>query len=268
MTTPKQNTAWPRKSLSLTSCLSEVAEPFCLALAGYLAERLDTPCEFVREGTWQERLLWLERGEIDLGWVCGAVYVQRPQVELLCAPVMAGARYQGRPVYFSDVMVRWDSRYHALADLRGARWAFNEPESFSGYLLPAHHLARYGMLADLSERGMGSGSHTRSVQWILEGRAEVAAIDSTVFDLMRKADSGVGAALRAVDCLGPYPIPPWVASRAVQDGAWQALRKVFMQIHKEPRGQEVLKTGLVARFVEVQAGDYDPIRKVARLDPA
>src|SRR3954451_13555626 len=53
-------------------------------------------------------------GEIDVGFICGLPYVelirQQPApVELLAAPVLAGARYRGRPVYFSDVIVRHDS---------------------------------------------------------------------------------------------------------------------------------------------------------------
>ena len=58
-------------------------------------------------------------GEADAGFICGLPYValagQRPPAVIpLAAPVLDGARYGGRPVYFSDVIVRQDSPFPAL----------------------------------------------------------------------------------------------------------------------------------------------------------
>jgi ABC-type nitrate/sulfonate/bicarbonate transport system substrate-binding protein len=58
---------------------------------------------------------------------------QPPKLTLLAAPLPAGARYGGKPIYFSDVVVRRDSPYQTFADLRGVTWGYNEPGSQSGY---------------------------------------------------------------------------------------------------------------------------------------
>jgi phosphonate transport system substrate-binding protein len=46
-----------------------------------------------------------------------------PPVEPLAAPVLAGDRYRGRPVYYSDVIVRQNSPITCLEELRGCSWA-------------------------------------------------------------------------------------------------------------------------------------------------
>src|SRR3989475_12633391 len=60
---------------------------------------------------------------------------QLPAVRLLAAaPVFDDPRTEGRPAYFSDVIVAQGSPALRFEDLRGGTWAFNDPCSWSGYL--------------------------------------------------------------------------------------------------------------------------------------
>src|SRR5512147_2917426 len=128
--------------IKVTSIQSESADFICQGITRYLAARLGIDAEFVNQISWQERERRLDAGEIQLGWICGLPYVRKADrakagqagiIELVAAPVMRHPRYGGRPIYFSDVVVRRDSRYATFADLRGAAWAYNEPNSQSGY---------------------------------------------------------------------------------------------------------------------------------------
>ncbi|MEJ2750807.1 MAG: PhnD/SsuA/transferrin family substrate-binding protein [Anaerolineae bacterium] len=126
------------KKLIFSSCQAPNADFLIRDLADYVGRRLHIPTQFVNDIPWPERERRLDAGEIDICWICGLPYVlkaDRPEavIELLAAPVMAGARYQDRPVYFSDVVVHRDSPFRRFADLRGASWAYNEPGSQSGY---------------------------------------------------------------------------------------------------------------------------------------
>ena len=110
-------------SLKLASCMAENTESFCGAVAGYLGEALGISIEYVSDIPWQERERLFDAGEIQVLWLCGLPYVQKadrshPAIELLAAPIPTGERYLGRPVYFSDLVVRRDSPYQSLFDLR------------------------------------------------------------------------------------------------------------------------------------------------------
>ena len=107
---------------------------WCRELAAYLEGRLGRPVRAALDPPWQERERMLVAGQAHLGWICGLPYVRLAGVlEPLAAPVMAAPRYQNRPVYFSDVVVRREDPFRRLEDLRGAAWAYNEPNSHSGY---------------------------------------------------------------------------------------------------------------------------------------
>src|SRR3989442_1677872 len=63
----------------------------------------------------------------DFAFLCGLAFVALgSSLHAIAAPVPRGSRYRGRPVYFSDVIVRADSRYRSFSDLRGATFAYNE----------------------------------------------------------------------------------------------------------------------------------------------
>ena len=106
------------------------------------------------------------RGEIDAGFVCGLPYIalarQVPApIEPIAAPVLACERYAGRPVSFSDVIVRRDSPIRSFAELRGRSWAFNDRNSLSAFALPRFILAEIGETWDFVGRVVEAGSHQR-----------------------------------------------------------------------------------------------------------
>src|SRR5262249_31740202 len=115
--------------LRFSSCQAPIAEPFCKALAAFIGDKLSISSEFVADIPWQERERLLDRGDIQVCWICGLSYVRKNNVDLLVAPVMSQPRYSGKPVYYSDVIVRADSAFRSFDDLRGTRWAYNEPGS-------------------------------------------------------------------------------------------------------------------------------------------
>jgi phosphonate transport system substrate-binding protein len=135
--------------LTFTTAQAESTEPIISAVFHHLSTKLDIPITAVHDITWKERLRRVADGRIDIGWICGSYYSRLadkadPIIELLAAPIMSQARYQGKPVYYSDVVVRKDSPFETFADLHGATFAYNEPGSMSGYWSMRYHLAQLG----------------------------------------------------------------------------------------------------------------------------
>ena len=134
--------------LKLASCMAENSEGFCRALAKYIAVQIGVTAEYVDGIPWQERERLFDRGEIQLLWICGLPYVHKAdstvdEIELLAVPVPVGERYQHKPVYFSDVVVRSRSAYRSFLELRGARWAFNESLFHSGFNAVRTYFAQF-----------------------------------------------------------------------------------------------------------------------------
>jgi phosphonate transport system substrate-binding protein len=256
--------------LRFTSCQAESEDSHCRSIARYLAGRLGLRIEFVGDVPWRERERMLDAGEIQAGWICGLSYVWRADrppgapIELLAAPVMSAPRYAGRPVYFSDVVVRRSSRFRFFEDLRGAIWAYNEPNSHSGYNAVRDHLAALGETAGYFRRVIESGAREMTLCMILDGQIDASAIDSTVLESAVQRFPAIRSRLRVVETLGPSPVPPWVVLRTLPQELRSALRTELLTMHLDPQGSAVLARAQMSHFATVADQDYDPIRRMAQ----
>jgi phosphonate transport system substrate-binding protein len=146
---------------------------------------------------------------VDVAFICGLPYVQlmrrqRPPVALLAAPVLAGERYGGRPIYYSDVIVREDAPWRSFADLRGHSWAYNDPDSHSGYNVTRHRLVQMGETGGFFGRVAQAGWHQRSIRMVCDGEVDASAIDAQVLAVELRDHPELGSRLKI---LGPLARP-------------------------------------------------------------
>jgi phosphonate transport system substrate-binding protein len=249
----------------ITSCQAENTEPVAREIAEYVWQRLAIPTRYVDDIDWPERYRRLNRGDIDIGWICGLPYVRRmelrrPGITLLAAPVMKGERYQDEPIYFSDVVVRAESPFQSFSDLAGASWAYNEPGSQSGFAITQYHLACLGETWAYFAGLIESGAHRNSLEMILEGRVDASAIDSTYLEWRLYREPQLRSRIRVIAALGPSPMPPWIVSTRVPPTVSEAVRQLLLDMANEPKGRAILDIGHIARFAAVTDQTYDPIR--------
>jgi phosphonate transport system substrate-binding protein len=254
--------------LKLASCMAENTEIFCQALAFYLQRQLGIRTQYVGGIPWQERQRLFDRGEIQLLWLCGLPYVDRvdvpdSRIELLAVPVPRGLRYCRQPIYFSDIVVRRRSRFETFEHLRGAVWAYNEPRSHSGFNTVRAYLGARGETEGFFTEVVESGAHSTSLEWILNGGVDAAAIDSTVLDWLVAQRPHLQNEIRVLASLGPSPFPPGVISKAVSEELTFNLQSLLFGMDRDMIGCAVLRSGRIQRFVEAHDCDYDPIRRMA-----
>ena len=249
--------------------MAENSESFCRVLATYIARETGIAVEYIDAIPWQERELLFDRGEIQLLWICGLPYVHKVDsrandIEILAVPVPVGERYKHQPVYFSDVVVRSASSYRSFLELRGARWAFNERLSHSGFNVVRAYLAEFRQNEDFFSEAIASGAHSASLDLLLAGVVDGTAIDSTVLEWLGSDRADLSGQIRIIESIGPSPIPPWVISRQVRAELRTQLRSLFLQMHKNPTGALILKRARLECFVPGVDEDYDPIRRMER----
>ena len=179
-------------------------------------------------------------------------------------PVPAGARCDSRPGYFSHVIVRCDSAFSSLRDLRGGRWAYNESRSHSGFNVVRAHLAGLGEVSGFFGRAIEAGSHLKAMQMVVGEEVDGAAIDSTVLQWVGEREARLREQVRVIDVLGSSPMPPSVVSTRVDKPVRQRLRRLFLTMHETGAGREILARGGLDRFVAAADQDYNPIRVMAR----
>jgi len=235
--------------------------PVYRLLADRIGDRLGRPVELVAGGSFDQ----FEHGEADLGVICGLPYVWLAArcpapVEPLAAPVLAGARYGGRPVYYSDVIVRQDSPISCLEELGGCSWAYNEPASQSGHTVTLYSLVRLGARPGFFARVVEAGFHQRAIRLVHSGAVDAAAIDSQVLAIELRDHPRLTDGLRVVGSFGPSTIPPVVAASRLPDQLKDEVRELLIGLGADRTARPVLDHGFIERFAVVDDRAYDDIR--------
>jgi phosphonate transport system substrate-binding protein len=226
-----------------------------------VGRRLGLSTELVVETSYES----CERDLNEVCFVCSLPYVtlERRGVDLavpVAAPVLEGERYGGRPIYFSDVIVRRESPFRSFTNLRGRSWAYNEPLSHSGYGITRYHLVQLGETGGFFGEVVEAGFHRRAIRMVASGEVDGAAIDSQVLAMELRDDPELADRVRVVETLGPSTIQPVAVSRRVPPDVREAIRDVLVRMAEDSVVRERLARALVERFVPVDAGDYDDIR--------
>jgi phosphonate transport system substrate-binding protein len=244
-----------------THLAPSVLPAYALA-ARRMGERLGRPAELVVASDYRRCA-----ADIDhVCFVCSIPYLLlsaggRIRMDAIAAPILRGRRYGGRPVYFSDVIVRVDTAWRSVEELGGRRWAFNEPYSHSGFMVVLHTLARRGATPAFVRDAVEAGFHDDAIRMVADGRADWAAIDTQVLDLAFRLEPRLRTEIRVIDTFGPSTIQPVVASpRRLTTAQRSAARDALLAMDADPTDRRVLRAAGIDRFVAVTDDAYDDIR--------
>ncbi|GHO92726.1 hypothetical protein KSF_027740 [Reticulibacter mediterranei] len=251
----------PVETLRFANFLSPILHSTYEQIAHYAGQTLGLPATLHTGQSLDE----FANGQADAGFLCGLLYVRMRQwancpVELLAAPVLLGDRYQDRPIYFSDVIVRRDSSYTSFDDLQGCTWTYNEAASHSGCNLVCYSLLERHKSPRYFGRRVKSGSHLNSLQLVSDGQADATAIDSHVLDVVLQQNPALATQLRVVAMLGPSAMPPVVVAKRLDAGLKDRLRTALAEMHHDPSAIQDLQQGLIRRLAPVADEHYNDIR--------
>jgi phosphonate transport system substrate-binding protein len=185
-------------------------------------------------------------------------------VEALAAPIVQGERYEARPIYFSDLIVPAQSPATAFADLRGRSWAYNEPDSHSGYLITLATLVEMGETPAFFERWEMTGLHQESIRRVAAAEVEGSAVDSQVLAVELRDHPELAKRIRVIGTLGPSTIQPLVATAGVAPGLRAHVTEIVAGLGSIEAERDRLSAGMVERFVAIDDSAYADIR--SRLD--
>jgi phosphonate transport system substrate-binding protein len=249
------------RSLRFGTYLAPSVLPVYEAITEEVGRRLGIATELVVETSYES----CRRDENEVCFVCSLPYVmfEREGLDLaepVAAPVLSGARYGGRPIYFSDVIVRPEAPFRRFVDLRGRSWAYNEPLSHSGYGITRFHLVELGETDGFFGRVVEAGFHQEAIAMVARGDVDGSAIDSQVLEIALRDDPALAREIRVIESLGPSTIQPVAVSKRVPPELRDAIREVLVSLHEDPVVRGRLGYGLVERLVPVGVRDYDDIR--------
>ena len=232
-------------------------------LTRYLGERLGMDAKFVGGKTYAEINSLVRSGDVAVAVVCSGAYVYGAQefgMELLAAPVI-----NGQAVYYSYLIVHPDSPITGWRDLRGRTFAFTDPLSNSGRIVPLYQVRQLGETPEsLFSRYIFTYSHENSITAVAGKLVDAAAVDSLVYDYWVAQDSDVAARTKVVWRSPPYAINPVVVSPNMEPALKAALQARLLEMHEDEEGRRILARLMFDRFVPIDDSAYDSIRQMMR----
>lgn len=232
-------------------------------LIQYLGERMDRPVQLVQRKTYAEVNDLIRHGGIDLAFVCTLAYVMGQQefgMEALAAP-----QVRGEPLYQSYLIVPADSAATSLESLRGKLFAFTDPDSNTGRLVPTYLLWQQGETPEAFFRQVVyTYSHDNSIKAVADKLVDGASVDSLVYDYSVGKDPRLAEHTRVIFRSERYGSPPVVVHPALSSDLKEQLKTLLLGMGDDPQGRRILDGLMVDRFVTPSQASYEPIREMLR----
>ncbi|MGH2777136.1 MAG: phosphate/phosphite/phosphonate ABC transporter substrate-binding protein [Actinomycetota bacterium] len=255
----------PRRRLAVITYLSpSIPARFFRSITDFLGKRLEADAHLIIEPRVSGPRVDdnpFETGEVDMGFMCAPSLVllhemDPPSLELLpAAPVFEDERGEGRPVYFSDVVVHSDTDIERFEDLRGRSWAYNDPRSLSGWHSALERLRALDSGSEFFSSTVAAGSHLESLRLVIDRRVDAAAIDSTTLSLERANRPARIDALRIIESWGPFPVQPVVVRSSLDPRIKDEIAGHLMAFGDSPE-MERMRDLAFKGFAPARYGDY------------
>lgn len=175
------------------------------------------------------------------------------QHELLGVPSYDAPGCEG-PNHCAFILVRDDSPFHALPDLRGAVLAMNSRHSNSGMNLPRMLFAPLAGGRPFFRTVVETGTHPASMARVAAGKADATSVDCLTFAFFQDHRPDAVARLRVLAQTPDSPAIPFVTSHATPPEIVAVLRASLLRLAADPARRDVL--GALR------------IRSIASADPA
>lgn len=209
----------------------------------------------------------LLQDQLDLAFICGLPairyhHTQPQQLQILATPVLAAERYSDRPIYFSDVIVNGTSPAQHFSDLVGQVFCFNDRGSNSGYNLVRWFVLQNDLGENFLDNQIESGSHQRSLEWVIRGKADWAALDSTVLDQIWRDHPEWRNQVKVITTIGPAPMPPIVVATHLGTALIQKMQLALLQPDRPL--QTTMAIAGVNRYVLQTWQNYEILAEITR----
>jgi phosphonate transport system substrate-binding protein len=230
-------------------------------LLDYIGQKLGREIQFVQRKTYGEINELLARGQIDLAFICSGPYVvgkEKHGFELLATPEVQNSHF-----YHSYLIVNKSSRFQELTDLRGHVFAFTDPDSNTGKLVPTYWLSQINEKPEtFFSKTIYTYSHDNAILAVAKGLVDGAAIDGLIWEYYHTKNPVFTSETRIIRKSEPYGIPPLVSSKSLSSELKNRIRQALFDMHQDPIGKKIISELMIDRFVSPRDEWYDSIRKI------
>ena len=165
-----------------------------------------------------------------------------------------------QPGYHSIIITQKDSPINSLQDIKGHTYAFVDPGSTSGYMVPSAFFVREGIVPEKDFKSvMYSGGHDASIVAVAEGKVEAASVADRILERAYAKGLAERKKIKVIWESDLIPNNPMLYRTALSEDLKKKVRDAFYGFKNLAFGE----MGTVARFDPATDKTYDVIRQIA-----
>jgi phosphonate transport system substrate-binding protein len=202
----------------------------------------------------------LRAGHVDVALLGPFSYVLATTVAPVEAFAVTVTARTMQPSYKSIIIAAKDSPINSLADLKGRTFAFVDPGSTSGFMVPSAAFIKAGITPERDfKQVMYSGGHDATIVAVGSGKVDAGSVADRIYE--RGCAKGLADCnkLKVVWTSPAIPNDPLLYRKSLPEDMKKKIRDAFFSIKNLAFGE----MGTVARFDPATDKDYDPIREIA-----
>ena len=225
-----------------------------------VAALLPAPCEAPAALTWPSDYPAHWRSpDLLLSQTCGfpLTHALAGQVQLVGTFAYAVPGAQGIQCR-SQLICRAGDTRQTLADFASSTLAFNSTDSQSGYNALRALVAQTTTHRPFFRHSLATDSHSKSVECVRQGLADMASIDAVTWALWREANPDKAAGLQVFGQTDAYPGLPLVSSLQTSAAMVQALQEALGRVASDAAYASVRAPLKIAGFSVTTLADYQP----------
>ncbi|MBU4076345.1 MAG: phosphonate ABC transporter substrate-binding protein [Euryarchaeota archaeon] len=211
----------------------------------------------------------LKAGKIDVAYLGPFAYILAESQDPTIEPFAVGVRTSsGLTTYKSIIVAGKNSGIKSIADLKAnakdINFAFVDPASTSGHLMPKGYLLSQGIDPANFKNLMFAGGHDAVELAIKNGKVQAGADSDVTYGPM--VEKGVISKEENIIIWTSDPIPgsPLVYKSTLPESTKEKIRNVFYKMHEAKNANEVLGGyGAISKYVPASKEDYQPVRQAA-----
>jgi len=235
-------------------------------LLNYIAGKSGRKIQLIQRKTYGEINELIRMGQIDLAFICSGPYATGK--ETFGFQALAIPQVRGKHNYQSYLIVNKDSAFHKLNDLRGKLFAFTDPDSNTGKLVPTYWLAQQGEKPEyFFKRTIYTYSHDNSIMAVATSMVDGATVHEQIWEYYNDKNPIFTSKTRIIKKSEPFGNPPVVASAYLSRQLKERIRQLLFDMHRDPEGKKILNEIMIDRFLAPKEEWYDSIVAMKRNLP-
>ena len=230
-------------------------------LLDFIGAKIDRRVRLIQRKTYGEVNELFKKGQIDLAFICSGPYAADKEKYVFDA--LATPLVRGKPFYQSYLIVNKTSPYQKFADLRGKIFAFTDPDSNTGTLVPRFWLSKMGETPEsFFDSFTYTYSHDNSIMAVARALVDGATVDGHKWEYFQSRNPIYSSRTRVLKKSELFGSPPLVASVALPPEDKEQIRQFVFAMHLDPEGKIILEKLMIDRFVPPEERWYEPIRRM------